>query len=212
MINMSKKKHEEVEEEEVAPFWMISFSDLMTLLLSFFIILFSISTIEEKKMAELVEAMGNRYLPIRGRLDSKRSSGEEPIPESLKIEQKEKTTTSGTIIPFAMGNTDLDERCEKILDRLAEELLASSLPIVIRGHASNAELEQRPSGVVDDLAYERVWNVRKHLETFEIDHKRFILVIIGPNEPLSHAMLSPDFGDENTYVEVMIQEASDVRY
>lgn len=42
-----------------APEWMCTFSDLMNLLLCFFVMLFSMSTLEESKLAALVSAMNN---------------------------------------------------------------------------------------------------------------------------------------------------------
>lgn len=42
-----------------APAWMATFSDLMNLLLCFFVMLFSMSNLEESKLAELVASMNN---------------------------------------------------------------------------------------------------------------------------------------------------------
>jgi len=206
---MSKQRQEDVEEEEVAPFWMISFSDLMTLLLSFFIILFSMSTLEKEKMEQIMEAMAVRFVPLRDRAKTPRADTTQSKPkqptahESQKVEPTEKSAVKGTIIPFPLEETELDDENKESLNWLAENLKESSLPILIRGHASNKETTRR---VVDDFAYERAWNVRKCLETLDLAHRRFILVIIGPNEPLSDELLSPRFGDENTYVEVLLQE------
>lgn len=44
-----------------SPAWMATFSDLMNLLLCFFVMLFSMSTLEESKLAELVAAMNNTF-------------------------------------------------------------------------------------------------------------------------------------------------------
>ncbi len=44
-----------------SPAWMATFSDLMNLLLCFFVLLFSMSTIEESKWAELVASMNNTF-------------------------------------------------------------------------------------------------------------------------------------------------------
>lgn len=44
-----------------SPAWMSTFSDLMNLLLCFFVLLFSMSTIEESKWAELVASMSNTF-------------------------------------------------------------------------------------------------------------------------------------------------------
>lgn len=42
-----------------APAWMATFSDLMNLLLCFFVMLFAMSTLEESKLMEMVAAMNN---------------------------------------------------------------------------------------------------------------------------------------------------------
>jgi len=52
-------KHKEETPSPGAPAWMATFSDLMNLLLCFFVMLFSMSTLEESKLAELVAAMNN---------------------------------------------------------------------------------------------------------------------------------------------------------
>ena len=44
-----------------SPAWMATFSDLMNLLLCFFVMLFAMSTLEESKLAELVSAMNNTF-------------------------------------------------------------------------------------------------------------------------------------------------------
>jgi chemotaxis protein MotB len=44
-----------------SPAWMSTFSDLMNLLLCFFVMLFSMSTLEESKLAELVAAMNSTF-------------------------------------------------------------------------------------------------------------------------------------------------------
>ena len=44
-----------------SPAWMATFSDLMNLLLCFFVLLFSMSTIEESKWQELVASMNNTF-------------------------------------------------------------------------------------------------------------------------------------------------------
>lgn len=44
-----------------APAWMATFSDLMNLLLCFFVLLFSMSSVEEAKLNEMVAAMNNSF-------------------------------------------------------------------------------------------------------------------------------------------------------
>lgn len=44
-----------------SPAWMTTFSDLMNLLLCFFVMLFAMSTLEESRLAEFVAAMNNTF-------------------------------------------------------------------------------------------------------------------------------------------------------
>ena len=49
-----------------APAWMATFSDLMNLLLCFFVMLFAMSSIEEGKLQEFVAAMNNTFSVFEG--------------------------------------------------------------------------------------------------------------------------------------------------
>lgn len=57
---MAKKKKPE-EAPPGSPAWMATFSDLMNLLLCFFVLLFSMSTLDEEKYNALVAAMSNTF-------------------------------------------------------------------------------------------------------------------------------------------------------
>ena len=49
-----------------APAWMATFSDLMNLLLCFFVMLFAMSSIEEAKLQDFVAAMNNTFSVFDG--------------------------------------------------------------------------------------------------------------------------------------------------
>ena len=57
---MAKQRKEDAPPPG-SPAWMATFSDLMNLLLCFFVMLFAMSTIEESKLQELVAAMNNTF-------------------------------------------------------------------------------------------------------------------------------------------------------
>ncbi len=61
---MAKKKEE--TPPPGAPAWMATFSDLMNLLLCFFVLLFSMSTIEEEKWQEFVASMNQTFSVFSG--------------------------------------------------------------------------------------------------------------------------------------------------
>lgn len=49
-----------------SPAWMSTFSDLMNLLLCFFVMLFAMSTPEQEKLNQFVEAMNNTFSIFNG--------------------------------------------------------------------------------------------------------------------------------------------------
>ncbi len=55
------RKHAEDAPPAGSPAWMATFSDLMNLLLCFFVMLFAMSTVEESKLNEFVAAMNNTF-------------------------------------------------------------------------------------------------------------------------------------------------------
>ncbi len=56
---MAKKKNEEAPKG--SPAWMATFSDLMNLLLTFFVLLFSMSTVDAEKWEQLVVSFSNNF-------------------------------------------------------------------------------------------------------------------------------------------------------
>ncbi|RYU10536.1 OmpA/MotB family protein [Nocardioides iriomotensis] len=65
-----KKKHEEHEEHANHERWLVSYADMMTLLMVLFIVLFAISQVDQKKFNELREGMaagfGQQPSPFQG--------------------------------------------------------------------------------------------------------------------------------------------------
>ncbi len=62
---MAKRRTEDAPAPG-APAWMATFSDLMNLLLCFFVMLFAMSSIEEAKLQEFVAAMNNTFSVFEG--------------------------------------------------------------------------------------------------------------------------------------------------
>ena len=57
---MAKNRRQE-EAPKGSPAWMATFSDLMNLLLCFFVLLFSMSSVDEAKYEELVVSLSNSF-------------------------------------------------------------------------------------------------------------------------------------------------------
>ncbi len=61
---MARQKKEEAPQG--APAWMATFSDLMNLLLCFFVLLFSMSSVDEDKFEQLIASLQSQYSILNG--------------------------------------------------------------------------------------------------------------------------------------------------
>jgi chemotaxis protein MotB len=76
---MSKrKKHEEHEEHENHERWLVSYADMMTLLMVLFVVMFAMSTVDQKKFNALKEGMAAGFGQSTSVLDGSSSILEEP--------------------------------------------------------------------------------------------------------------------------------------
>ncbi len=215
---MSKHKEAPEEEEETAPFWVISFSDMMTLLLTFFIMLFTMSTLEVEKVKVYAEALSEHFSgegtppPGKGRHPSKRpgfmpgnEAGKESKPTTLTLPavHTEIETVKGGIVLFDLESDSLSEPAKKGLGEIIEQLRGIPNLIMLKGHASLKEQDTRNA---DDLAYTRCWNVREYLVSLGLHRGDFQMCVVGQNEPLDsstlHRKLEP--GQENSYVSISL--------
>ncbi len=152
-----------------APGWMTTFSDMTTLLLTFFILLLSMANFDPVRYALTVESFQNAFgvlqtfptVPIHPIVDIPKKTGDEQVKkQSLKDAEKIKeivqsknledavkveVTEKGIAIMlrdpvgFASGSADLREQGKSILEDISE---------VIKG---NPDLKVRVEGHTDDV-------------------------------------------------------------
>ncbi|MFM9281976.1 flagellar motor protein MotB [Paenibacillus jiagnxiensis] len=67
---MSKKGRHEPHEEHADESWLLPYSDLMTLLLALFIVLFGMSSLDAKKFEEMAKSMSSAFSGGSGVLDN----------------------------------------------------------------------------------------------------------------------------------------------
>lgn len=57
-----RRKRNDAEEAESTPEWMLTYSDLVTLLLTFFIMLFSMATVDKQKFEQVAKSLRSSFL------------------------------------------------------------------------------------------------------------------------------------------------------
>lgn len=179
-------KEEEVEEG--APLWVLTFGDMMSLLLTFFILLFSMSTIEQKKFSEVLGAIQTvlgagasvqepvedvtpkevvrklRAIAGEGISGAEQIAAEghqiriQTVREGLKI-------TFGGRPLFEEGRADILPGAHKILDKLAGLIRGYRNKVRIMGHTSGAPGDTFPPPQGKwGLGFARAMAVRRFLE------------------------------------------------
>mgnify|MGYP000008810585 CR=1 FL=1 len=192
MPKPSKNKPLE-EEPEGAPEWMVTFSDCMTLLLTFFVLLISFATFDDETLPKLGESFA-KALPAIGSSARSRKDSMLSRQESLKQTPEEASETPTGVDTqtsnfmkekkpldfrnlkvftiasgdFFWGNgTALTQQGREVLDALAEFLNQQSGRIVV---SENGPDENRPLGL------QRCMTVMRYLnQQHQIQKKRFNL-------------------------------------
>lgn len=191
---------------------MVTYGDLMSLLLCFFVMLVSMSSMSESKfkqaMGSLLGALGvmkfdssimeleNPNLSGKYQEEVKRIVKEfddfksyvidEGLEESIEIVE----TDEGMLIRmentllFSSGEAEMNESGLELLARVADILLEFDADIRIEGHTDNVPIhtEKFPSNW--ELSAERAVKVLKYLNRFGIPGKKFTAIGRGEYSPL----------------------------
>ena len=180
--------------------WMVTFSDLLTLLMTFFILLFAAADpVPPKKLQEAfgqtVGVFGNFRTGI---LEKIRVTPRQDISQDLvqvflteigasEIEVRQDERGLVMVLPtdtfFRPGGVTLNRKARRRIDQLAAFLKDTRHPIRVEGHSDNRE---RPKGGVPDryrLSLARANSVLERLVVRRIPEARLSLVGYGPEKP-----------------------------
>ena len=123
---MGKKKCPECEE--CLPAWLAAFGDLMSLLLCFFVLLLSMSSMDAKKISEAIGSLAGAMSVLEG--GTKTEISKQRIQESTPIESQSETS--------------------EMVNRIAQAIVDAN-EMVERGHGPAVSLEEAENGFVIKL-------------------------------------------------------------
>lgn len=202
---MKKKKCSQNKEENRSK-WLTTFNDLMTLLMVFFVLMFSMGKIDTKQLKSFQNALqsglGIMHAGIRTEIavvDPRKDFGamhHQEMEDHIKaldaepgvgvVSTKERAiiTLANTII-FRTGSADITSGAFPILNRIAEIIKKTSMPVRVEGHTDNVPIhtERFPSNW--ELSTARAVNVVKYFASLRgISPKRLSAVGYGESKPL----------------------------
>ncbi|MBA3024886.1 MAG: OmpA family protein [Sulfurimonas sp.] len=137
---MGKKKCPDCPE--CLPAWLAAFGDLMSLLLCFFVLLLSMSSMDAKKISEAIGSLSGAMSVLEG--GTKTEISKRRIQESTPIESQDETTEAVNMIQQAVG--DANEMMEKgksaaITLEEAQEGFVIQLPASLLFKAGSSTIE-----------------------------------------------------------------------
>ena len=179
---MAKDKKSPEETEEGLPIWMATFADMMTLLFAFFVLLFSMATIDPVKVSAMQDAMIENTEGSGERTSSKKMMSVSQIKENLEdiidsLDLGDDASISsdprGVVLEidgdicFPSLSSDLDLRFIALLREVTAQVMShpyDKRTVIIEGHSDSDPI--RP-----DQSYHKnpavkaieVWRTNRHL-------------------------------------------------
>jgi len=220
---MPKKKKEECKG---FPAWLTSFGDLMSLLLTFFILLFSMSTIDIQKFIQWISYFrGMKYdypkkitlippivLPIYDQIAQKMQEKLKKIliPGRYQVVSSKKYVLIRFFSPITFKRNDytLLPEFQKALDQVVKVLKDMKLEnyiIMVVGYANKDEPDNPTPAIKDswDLSIRRACEVVKYLQFLGIPGKNLAAVGIDSLNPIYKGK-NPILKQRNSRVELYI--------
>ncbi|MCS7152169.1 MAG: OmpA family protein [Endomicrobia bacterium] len=174
---MPIKKSEVGELGRPAPTWMVSYSDLVTQLLTFFIMLFALSA----------AATEDQLKKIKKKIDDYVAQNQLERFVSTKITQKEGLVVSfSEKYMFDSGKADIYLEAKQVIRGIAALLTDEPNRISIEGHTDNTPINTPEFPSNWELSTKRATNVLKYLlEELKFDPKRLTAAGFGEWHPVA---------------------------
>jgi chemotaxis protein MotB len=205
--------------------WLITLSDLMSLLLVFFIIFFAMSRVSgAKNSAVPIKAAGSLTVSVpktdtppkaEGKMESIRKDMQETVTalklnDQVKIESAEREiiVTLKENVTFKTGEADILKGSQPVLDALAETVKKNpSFMVDIDGHTDDQPIHTSRYPSNWELSVARATSVLKYLVAhYDLDPARFTI-----KGNADHRPLAPNWTEEsraqNRRVEIRLKEA-----
>ncbi len=177
---MAKKKCPQPDCPKCLPGWLAAFGDLMSLLLCFFVLLLSMSTMDAKKVAEAVGSLSGALSVLEGgtktEISKERQQETTPIDQDDETAQKIKTMKR-TIIEINEMMKDGSAESTEITLHESEDGFMIRLPAKLLFKSGQAEIDnedaflflKRMALIIDKLPKNLHINIVGHTDSSSMD-------------------------------------------
>lgn len=220
----STRRHENVDR------WLLTYADMITLLVALFIMLYSMSAVNQEKFGAVAQSMRREFQalpeqdggkvvgtgsivdPVEQQVSRlQQFLQEKGLQSQVRIRREERglvisLLSDGTL--FDLGSADLKPSAKQVLDQVAEALRALPNPVLIEGHTDNLPIRtaQYPSNW--ELSAARAARVLRYLvQKGGIPAERLIAVGYADTRPLVPNS-SPANRAQNRRVDIAVLKTS----
>ncbi|HEY3448474.1 MAG TPA: OmpA family protein [Myxococcales bacterium] len=190
MIRVSRPA--EVEPEDDSTFWLITYSDMITLLLSFFLLMFSFTLLSQEKQDELLRVLNKVEKPKEDKKKEEEAIDLEAKARQMAAQMKEAwVETSETEITvgvpssvtFASGEAALTPAAREPLEKIAEILRTVPNAVRVEGHTDNVPMRGAKFPSNWHLSAARAQSVVRLFQEKGLDPRKLLVVGFGETRP-----------------------------
>ena len=210
--------------------WAVTYGDLMSFLMIFFLVLFSFSMMkaDKGKSRKYEESLGNIQKAFGGRINTKRverakvqeveDTVEDKLKQSMAINQMSSVVQIDAnerrirlildeAVLFDSGRADLKERAKEVLKKIAVELNKVPNEVLVEGHTDNIPIHTGRYATNLELSMARASSVIMFFQSADvkIDPKRLAGIGYGEYRPISETSNStPEGRAKNRRIEISL--------
>jgi chemotaxis protein MotB len=210
VIRLSRARKE--EDEDITSFWLITYSDMVTLLLCFFLLMYSFSAFSEERQQQLVDELrtvsANRVRVEPPRADLEKAARE--IASQFREDETfvENTETEVTVglsseVTFASGDDALSDAGRDALVKAGSILARLSNVIRVEGHTDSVPVRGGRFSSNWHLSAARAQTVVRLLLANGVDPRRIQIVSFGDVRPRAEND-TPEGRARNRRIEIKI--------
>lgn len=211
----SRRKLKSQNEGESRDRWLISYADLVTLLLALFIVMYGASDRERAKL--IAESFNGKssagdgiLMADDGKREEKSSSETKVLENSVLLQKtKMKQTERGLVVSlseagfFAAGDATVSPEAKNVIKTLAESIQNSNIPVRVEGHTDSTPISNIRYNSNWELSTSRASNVLQELVNNGIAPERLSASGYGGFQPVADNS-TPEGRAQNRRVDIVI--------
>ncbi|MDD5209487.1 MAG: OmpA family protein [Elusimicrobiales bacterium] len=224
-----KNRREELENQlNKGALWAVTYGDLMSYLMIFFLMMFSfsIAKTDKSKSRKYEESLANIQKSFGGKVDKKRMERAQAQETESKMENnlKESMAAGGISnlvqiqsnarmvklvltegVLFSSGASDLKEPAKKVLAPIAAELKKLPNDVIIEGHTDNVPIKHGRYSSNWELSMARAYSVLQYMATQGIQSNHLAGIGYGDTRPVGDNA-RPEGRAKNRRIEISLMK------